>query len=212
MITPEDLDNLRTHLAPLCGTVQGALHSADEAVLSHLGEWPELNDAFFGAGLSHMRRMHSIRVLRETVIAPWSLRSTGRNMSFVFNHGAMSLRMLRPMDAAMKTPPPGPNYARQLYFQNLQLELFGIDSSQLIGLWWFDPENREPMIRIVRPVGLWRYNSMERVDVDFMLPGSVEALDDLEFLPTDHDIHVGLPFDDDQDEIGGEARGSGSAG
>jgi len=97
----------------------------------------------------------------------------------------------------MTTPPPGPNLARIAYYSNHNANLFGVRASDLTALWQVD--NEATTIRIVRPIGKWRYGAHENVDVDFYLPRPPTSLADLEFRPTD-DLGLTLPFEDEDEE------------
>src|SRR5262249_25007414 len=119
----------------------------------------------------------------------------------------LKLRLLRPLPG-MTVPPPGPNIARIAYYGNANANLFGVRGSNLIGMWQIDAAG-SATIRIVRPIGKWRYGSPEDVDVDFYLPQPPTSLADLEFRPTD-ERGLTLPFED-EDEEGTDGTGESDA-
>ncbi len=63
-----------------------------------------------------------------------------------------------------------------------------------------DPASGEVLIRVVRPIGSWKFRARAKVDIDFVLPRSVHTLESLEFIPTE-DLEQGLlPFEAEGDE------------
>src|SRR5262249_27975076 len=91
---------------------------------------------------------------------------------------------------------------------NQQLEGFGVRSRRLLGLWNDDPDTAEVSVRVVRPIGTWKYGGPARVDIDFTLPVADEALKDLQFWPDDVGVEVDLPFEDDLPDVEDEGDGS----
>jgi hypothetical protein len=82
-----------------------------------------------------------------------------------------------------------------------------VSGSDLIGLWDID-DTGEATIRIIRPIGHWRYGANEKVDIDFQLPKLPRSLSELEFRPSD-DLGLTLPFES-EDEEGEEGTGDGA--
>lgn len=97
--------------------------------------------------------------------------------------------MLRPSSGFL--PSPGPNVARQVYYQNRNVDLFGCMASQLVALWAPDTDG-ELRIRIVRPIGT--DPESKRADLSFVLPRAPEQFDLLEFVPQD-DLGLGGLYD-----------------
>jgi len=155
----------------------------------------------------HLARAHSRRLLlaagAEGDLGNWKVAKPKPNLQVLLCNEVLELRLLRPI-GNNDVPPPGPNPARQAYYTNVHDNLLGIQGSRLLGLWSIDPESLKVSIRVVRPVGTWRWRAPVKLDIDFVLPRGVDTFDNLEFIPTE-DLEQGfLPFEADEDEQGSE--------
>jgi len=79
-----------------------------------------------------------------------------------------------------------------------QPPLFGEPNDGLLVLWRVDSETAAPCFRIVRPIGDWKWGECQHVDLDFVLPATVDELAGLKFEPTDEDLGLEIPFDDQE--------------
>lgn len=178
----------------------------------------DLQDPFYEPCRHHFMRSLVHRGLsrekqREgSNLGAWSLRQRPRpNTPLSLCRGAMSLRLLKAGPGAI-IPPPGRNRARKAYYSNSRATLMGVGASNLLGIWDFfqvpielDDEEpifvRELRIRIVRPIGDWKFGSLAQFDIDFWLPSTSSELENLEFQPMP-ELDLRLPIDYDAEEIG----------
>jgi hypothetical protein len=184
-------------LDPLREPLHEALPEAAEIADGHFSEH-DMDGREFQAGRAHLARCHARRLISagKKQLGGWRVTRPGPNARLWLAREGLKLRLLRPLPG-MTTPPPGPNLARIAYYSNHDTNLFGVRASDLIALWQVD--NEATTIRIVRPIGKWRYGAHEKVDVDFYLPQPPTSLADLEFRPTD-DLGLTLPFEDEDEE------------
>jgi hypothetical protein len=196
---------IRTALAPLCGRVQDAIADSHEEALAYLGEKAMLEPAFASTA-THLARAHLGSKLRalcaDQELGDWRV-SLGKNCSISLSLGGLQLRMLRPL-TGMTVPPPGGNSRRRAFYrqQLSQVNLLGVQGSDLIGIWDYRPKDLLADIRIVRTVDVWGIGSPELIDLDFILPNSTIDLLQLEFVPTDEDLGSLPMFDGDAVEDG----------
>jgi len=123
-------------------------------------------------------------------------------MQVLLCNDVLELRLLRPV--GKDVPPPGPNPARQAHYTNVHDNLLGIRGSRLLGPWSIDPASGEVSIRVVRPIGTWKWRANAKLGIDFVPPRGVDTLENIEFIPTE-DLEQGfLPFEADEDEQEGE--------
>lgn len=208
MTTDEDWAFLVDALDPLREPLHEALVEADEVARGHFAEY-DMEPCDYRAGSAHLARCHARRLLVDKASdgwGGWTLAKPGANARLWLANQGLRIRVLRPLGEAV-TPPPGSNRTRIAYYSNAHRSLLGIGGSNLLALWTVG-DSGESSIRIVRPIGKWRYGSNEKVDVDFYLPQAPTSLGDLEFRPTD-DLGLRLPFED-EDEKG--QRGSDESG
>lgn len=78
---------------------------------------------------------------------------------------------------------------------NTHDNLLGLHGSNLLGLWSMEPTTDEASVRVVRPIGTWRWGQRAKIDIDVRLPRRADDLTQLEFIPTD-DRDVALPFEE----------------
>jgi hypothetical protein len=119
--------------------------------------------------------------------------------------GAYRLRLLHTLNEN-DVPPPGSNTKRKAYYRNAPLAqvmpLFGEPNDRLLVLWRIDPATGMPSFRVVRPIGDWKWGAHQATDLDFFLPETVAELANLRFDPTDDDLGLALPLDDEEGEDG----------
>jgi hypothetical protein len=106
-------------------------------------------------------------------------------------------------------PPPGSNRTRLAFYRNPPLvgmvPMFGEANDKLLILWRVDFESGAPCFRVVRPIGQWKWGSFQQTDLDFALPQTVDELSELRFEPTDEDLGLELPLEEENDDAGGFA-------
>lgn len=202
---PTDKDVLVDVMRPLVPGLYDSLDQAFELAQQHFVEF-DMTDPAYQPALHHLARAHSRRLLIEAGAAgrlgDWQVADPGPNVQVLLRNESLELRLLRPLGD--EVPPPGPNRARQAYYTNLHDNLLGIRGSRLLGLVVVDPTSGEVLVRVVRPVGTWKFRSRAKIDIDFVLPRSVHTLESLEFIPTE-DLEQGfLPFEVEGDEQEGE--------
>jgi hypothetical protein len=204
LVTPDDVRVLQGVLSPICAPLHQHLSAALDSAASHFEDF-DMADAEYRPVMHHLARAHALKRLRaaekKNALGGWTVGPKGPNARLMLIGGQVSLRMLRPDGGpGVSTPPPGPNYARRAYYG--QGELLGVEASQLIGVWFRD-EAGALAIRVVRPVSTWRSGSIEKVDIDFMLPSNGAALEALKFEPNDDGIFLDLPFYNKEEEGNG---------
>jgi hypothetical protein len=64
-----------------------------------------------------------------------------------------------------------------------------------------------PSFRVLRPIGNWKWGTRAQIDLDLVLPESAADLEDLEFEPTDEDLDLELPREDEGEGGGDDAGG-----
>lgn len=199
MATPEEVEYIRDAVAPLCEPLHEALYRGVETGRSFLAEH-DLTAAAYNPLLAHIARAGARRHLEvhEDLLEGWLVGPSANNVQLRVARRSMSVRVLRalPFNAV---PPPGSNYARVRYYLNGRASLFGVEDSDLIATWWIDGAD-EVQIRVVRPCGRWNYGDSSEVDVDFVLPQSIDTLADLAFEPDDEDLSFDFPAEDEEDE------------
>jgi hypothetical protein len=208
MATLEDWQFLIDALDPLRGPLHEQLPSAADVAEDHFAEF-DMYDKEYQAGRAHLARCHARRLLKvqsASNLGGWKVARPGPNAALWLTRDALRLRLLRPLPG-MEVPPPGPNHTRIAYYSNQHVSILGVSGSDLIGLWDIDGAG-EATIRIVRPIGRWRYGANSKVDIDFQLPRLPQSLRELEFRPTD-DLGLPLPFEN-EDEEGEEGTGGGT--
>lgn len=201
MATQEDWTIIKDALSPLCEPLYRCADRSHELADDHFIQHG-MHDAEHPGGRAHLARHHLRNELkREKDLGGWKVSRPRPNGEVTLRLSTMKLRMLRPGPRVVETfpsPSPGRNRARIYYYRNPELNLFGAEGSNLIGIWAFDPEVEEVAIRIVRPVRDWRFGQYEQVDINFWLPRLGKALDGMEFVPSDEGI--ALPLFEDLEE------------
>ncbi|PZS24306.1 MAG: hypothetical protein DLM60_00605 [Pseudonocardiales bacterium] len=159
---------------------------------------------------THQARALAHQQLLDVQLGGWKLVGKhSRNGELWLAHG-LGLTTLRMLHASSTedVPAPGPNWARRAYYCNDSLLGMGVahqpalfEGSKLLGLWRVtDWEAFRVGIRIVRPVGTWRYCARARTDLDVMLPRLVDDFGDLEWRPNDFGMELDIPAGEDLEE------------
>jgi len=209
MADPTDKDVLIEVMSPLVTGLYSSLDRALELAQQHFIDF-DMTGPEYQPAAHHLARAHSRRLLlaagAEGDLGNWEVTKPKPNLQVLLRNEVLGLRLLRPI--GKDVPPPGPNPARQAYYTNIHDNLLGIRGSRLLGLWSIDPASGEVSIRVVRPIGTWKWRASAKLDIDFVLPRGVDTLENLEFIPTE-DLEQGfLPFEADEDEQDGEGDAS----
>lgn len=209
MTDPTDKDVLIEVMSSLLVGLYSSLDRALELAQQHFVDF-DMAGAEYQPAAHHLARAHSRRLLltasAQGALGSWEVAKPKPNLQVLLRNQVLELRLLRPV--GMDVPPPGPNPARQAYYTNVHDNLLGIQGSRLLGLWSIDTTSEEVSIRIVRPIGTWKWRSSAKLDIDFVLPRGVDTLENLEFIPTE-DLQQGfLPFEADENEQDGEGNAS----
>jgi hypothetical protein len=205
MTDPTDKDVLIEVMSPLVTGIYSSLDRALELAQQHFIDF-DMKGPEYQPAAHHLARAHSRRLLlaagAEGELGNWGVAKPKPNLQVLLRNEVLELRLLRPV--GKDVPPPGPNPARQAYYTNVHDNLLGIRGSRLLGLWSIDPASGEVSIRVVRPIGTWKWRANAKLDIDFVLPRGINTLENLEFIPTE-DLEQGfLPFEADEDEQEGE--------
>lgn len=196
MPEPDDKDALIEVMSPLVDGLYSSLDRALELARQHFVEF-DMDGPEYEPGVHHLARAHWRRLLTGAHAAGdlgrWQVASPQPNLQIALNHEQITLRLLRP--AGRTVPPPGPNSARRAYYSNTHDNLLGLHGSNLLGLWSMEPTTDEASVRVVRPIGTWRWGQRAKIDIDVRLPRRADDLTQLEFIPTD-DRDVALPFEE----------------
>ncbi|MGI9016344.1 MAG: hypothetical protein ACR2HR_04430 [Euzebya sp.] len=169
--------------------IEKATASADDHRRLRFDEEPE-----HGWYRTSIARSDLALLVDRDVPAGWDLKPISANgrILLVDPTGMLSLRVLH--DPRLEAPAPGHSRARNLYWQQQEPTL--VPAAQLIACWEADL-NGLPTIRVVRPVGRWRYGGKEQVDLAFYLPRDAQGFADLGFVSSDAAIDIMLPIDED---------------
>jgi hypothetical protein len=172
----------------------------------------DLTASQYNYAVTHLTRARLHRLLSREDLGRWRVNGRhGANGPLWLHQGMMTLRVLHA--SAGEVPAPGSSERRRAYYRNAPLFELGeqamipaLNASNYLGLWSVD-RSGQPTVRIVRPIGSWNYGSNERVDVDFLLPEIDEELERLEFVPTDDEIRLDIPDEEEGTEGGDDLRG-----
>lgn len=170
-------------MAPLCEPLYDALTSSVSRVRERL---PQLESPQTLPVFAHTCRGLTLLDLKERNLGSWRLKP-GNNSAVCLGSGSHTLKLLHQLPGG-DTPPPGLNLARKRYFSNtptLSAEMLP-EVDNLIGLWSVYSSG-EVLIRVVRPIGVWKYGSQSKVDLDFILPPFASDLDNLRFETAEED-------------------------
>lgn len=182
-------------MAPLCSPLYDALTTAHTLALERV---PELaQDPRTRASFVHAARGMALLELSQQVTDPWALKPQN-NAGIMLVHGSVSLRVLH-QPRSGDVPAPGSNVRRRRDFINPTLSAEMLPAKDaLLGLWTVGARGGVS-IRVLRPIGVWRYGSDARVDLSFDLPRYADELAGLQFDSTDDDIVVAVPKEDEED-------------
>jgi hypothetical protein len=157
---------------------------------------------------THTVRAYAHYALKRRTLGSWQLAGNhSRNGELWLSDGSYKIRILHALDST-DVPPPGSNEARRAFYCNspLPLPLFGPINDRLLVLWRIDDNTSVASFRVVRPIGSWKWGTYAKTDLDFMLPETGADLESLKFEPTDEDLGLDLPNEDEQ-EGGAEDAG-----
>lgn len=203
MVGPTDKETLIEVMSPLVAGLYTSLDRALTLARQHFIDFDMTGPEYLPA-VHHLARAHSRRLLltagADGELGNWDVAKPKPNLQVLLRNEALEFRLLRPVGTDV--PPPGPNWARQAYYTNIHDNLLGIRGSRLLGLWLVDPDSGEVVIRVVRPIGTWRWGANAKLDIDFFLPRAVDTLENLEFVPTQSLERVFLPFEADEEQGG----------
>ncbi|MER7363299.1 hypothetical protein [Nonomuraea wenchangensis] len=197
MATSADQQYLTDAVGPLCEPLHRSLERARSIAEAHFLEYG-MGEPEDQCGITHLTRFHLRSHLRSENLGGWNLVQNRMNGQVLLRQGMLKLRVLHewPKDGI---PAPGSNEARIHYWRNPNVGLYGVEASQLVGVWGLTKEDQID-IRIVRTVGKWRTGQAAKVDIDFPLSRTWDELADLEFRPSTGSIDVLLPFEREEDE------------
>lgn len=205
MLTPDDAQLLTEAVTGLAAPLHDGL--AKGQLLSH-----EYFDKHGMTGPAHTRgrtdlaREHARHYLYNLGdLGGWKIANSASGRIHLWND-LLTCKVLHgsPFD---NNPAPGTNRARISYYRNPRLDLLGAKASNLLAVWLTDPKTGELTIRIVRPIGNWKYRRNPKVDLDFVLPRSAEDFGEWQFVPDDEGLSLPFVFDEDDQR---EERGSGA--
>lgn len=206
MLTPDDAAFITLAVEGLASPLYEGLDTGYTNAHEHYDEHGMIGQGYT-KGRTDLARDHTRRHLEQVKdLGGWQVASTKSGRILLHNE-MLSLRVLHatPFDLV---PAPGRNKARISYYKNPTIDLFGVQSSNLLAVWMSPPEEGgEISVRIVRPIGDWKPGRPPRFDLDFELPRETETYTGWEFVPDDHGII--LPFDFDED-IREEGESSGA--
>jgi hypothetical protein len=209
MADPTDKDVLIEVMSSLVTGLYSSLDRALDLAQQHFIDFDMVGHEYQPA-VHHLARAHSRRLLlaasAEGGLGNWEVARPKPNLQLILHNEALELRLLRPV--GKDVPPPGPNPARQAYYTNVHDNLLGIRGSRLLALWSIDPGSGEVLIRVVRPIGTWRWRANAKLDIDFVLPRGADTLENLEFIPIEDLEQSFVPFGADENEQDGEGDAS----
>lgn len=183
MATDDDLSHIRDALGPLCGPLQESVETAAEVADAHFVEWG-MTDDVYQRERTDLTRGHIRRILSGTDLGDWEVATERKNGQVLLRRKLLRVKLLH-IAPEHAVPPPGSNGARIAYYRNPNMCLFGVEASNLLALWNVDLESGAASIRVVRPIGVWRFAQAHKADIDFFLPHAYEDLMNLQFTPDD---------------------------
>lgn len=206
MLTPEDAAFITAAVEGLAKPLYAALDDGYTKAHSHYDEH-EMVGQGYTKGRTDLSRDHARRFLEDpTDLGGWKL-TNSRSGRILLNNQLLTMRVLHatPFDLV---PAPGSNKARISYYSNPLVDIFGVQSSNLLAVWLSPPEEGGQIsIRIVRPIGDWKPGRPPKFDLDLILPRDTETFAGWEFIPDDKGIELPFEFDEDERE---EGEGSGA--
>lgn len=198
----DHIERVRSALLPLCEPLHDVFAWAGELRRERL---PELDGDPYGWHGTHTVRAlaHYSLTRRTNRLGAWRLSGNhAQNGALWLTDGAFRLRLLHALNEN-DVPPPGSNQTRKAYYRNPRLAavipLFGEPNDKLLGLWRLDAKSGAATFRVVRPIGDWKWGAHQVTDLDFILPATTDELAGLRFDPTDEDLGLDLPMNDEEE-------------
>ncbi|MCX5215876.1 hypothetical protein OG689_42795 [Kitasatospora sp. NBC_00240] len=206
MLTPEDGAFITLAVEGLAAPLLAGLDQGYTNAHRHYDEH-EMTGQGYTKGRTDLTRDHTRKHLDAAKdLGGWKL-ANSRSGRILLRNQMLTIRVLHaaPFDLV---PAPGRNKARISYYSNPAIDLFGVQSSNLLAV-WLSPEEEggQISVRIVRPIGDWKPGRPAKFDLDFELPRDTESFTGWEFVPDDNGIMLPFEFDEDQRE---EGEGSGA--
>ena len=147
----------------------------------------------------HMARAATHRRLSQLgEIDGWNLSSqAGPNTPIHLYRESSTIRLLHTPNATT-VPAPGPNVARQYYYTNPALDGMDEPNSLFVQhnyllLWREGFATGEIALRLVRPIGMWKFGMPAKWDISMNLGGADEDFADYYFRPAEEDDDFRLP-------------------
>jgi hypothetical protein len=204
------VERVRSAMLTLCEPLHDAFAWAEQLRRERL---PELADDLG----YRWHATHTVRALAHLRLSQlngelgdWSLSGNhSQNGALWLTDGSYRVRILHALNDS--DVPPGTNRARLAFYRNpplaVLLPLFGEANDKLLMLWRIDPLTAVPCFRVVRPIGEWKWGAYQETDLDFVLPQTAGELTDLKFEPTDEDLRLELPREEEGDNDAGGITG-----
>ncbi|QFZ22738.1 hypothetical protein [Saccharothrix syringae] len=206
----DHVERVRTALLDLCEPLHDVFASAEQLRRERL---PELGGGSYRWHATHTIRAYAHHILStmDGELGDWTLSGNhAQNGALWMTDGSYRIRILHALNDS-DVPPPGSNKARRAYYRQPRLDgmipLFGEARDKLLVLWRIDPSTAAAGFRVVRPIGEWKLGSHAETDLDFPLPPTAAELADLAFEPTDDDLGLALPRDEEGDTDAGGFTG-----
>ncbi|MEV0154145.1 hypothetical protein AB0H57_10450 [Micromonospora sp. NPDC050686] len=198
MATPDDLAYIKDAFGSLCAPLHQAVETAAEVADAHFTEWG-MTGSVYQRERTDLTRGHIRRILSGMDLGGWEIATERRNGQVLLRRALLRAKLLH-IAPEHAVPPPGTNGARVAYYRNPDMDLYGVQASNLLALWHVDLETGEASVRVVRPTDIWKFTQNHKGDIDFLLPRADEDLMSLEFTPDDSAFE--LPFEIDIEEEG----------
>jgi hypothetical protein len=204
--SPDEL--VLQHLAPLCAPLHDAFSKAAEitADLRKRAGLTAIDRDYIG---SHLIRSiaHDHLIAHKQELGGWVPgRVEPNNGSLKLYASKAKMRILHSPGSG-KFPAPGTNLSRQRYYHQSTITGLDVDAmlpqleeSRYIATWVvLNPLTYDVGIQVFRPIGIFKHGSPCKADLAFWLPNSEDELAKLTFEPSDDDIDVTLPGDEEED-------------
>lgn len=202
MLTPEDAAYLAAAVEDLAAPLYESFDNGYTDAHRHYDQHGMVGTGYT-KGRTDLARDHARRRLEELdYLGGWRVakRKSGR---LHLHKETLSLHVLHAAPIDM-IPAPGRNKARISYFRNPTIDLFGVQSSNLLAVWLDPPdEGGQISIRVVRPIGFWKPGRPPKFDFDLELPRDTQSFDDWEFVADESGLTLPFEFDEDFREEGG---------
>lgn len=195
-----DLEALAGAMVPVSRAINTALTSAVVDVETACRETLDLpNTPVYQTPRVHLTRAATHRRLSKLgEIDGWNLSAqAGPNTPIHLYRDQNTIRLLHTPNATT-VPAPGKNMARQFYYTNNALEglaepdAFYVQHNYLL-LWRQGFATGEIALRLVRPIGVWKFGMPARWDISMNLGGPDEDFSDFYFQPSDDEDEFKLP-------------------